>query len=170
MSIATVAAVESFEAGNAPTTEHPGVFYWQLINRGSGKWDYGFPLLSGWLPIAYVDLAWKYLAKHPREPSNPTTDTAYILLSNDPTSVSSPTWYWHTFTSDVPSAAQQVAAIEATNVIFPLAYSANVGFDLTPAAQVGRARPPVSEVKGLRRLSWRRWLSLIHISEPTRPY
>ena len=80
MSIATIAAVESFQAGNAPTTEHISVNYWQLINRGTGLWDYGFPLLPGWLPLAYVDLAASAVLRHPVEPSNPVTDLSLIHI------------------------------------------------------------------------------------------
>ena len=84
MSIATVAAVESFQAGNAPTIEVLAR-YWAIYSTPNLTWQYGRPTVAGWVPAdpdydGFTTVAAFTEGDWPSLPSNPN-GAYYLVLS-----------------------------------------------------------------------------------------
>ena len=154
MAIATVLAANAVELAQTARTMTLECGFTALYREStSDEWSYADLNLVGWVPGEVAALELRNTPTNlPRPPSG---SGGYWLVWD----TSDSEWIWHSTLDPVDNNLTLYAYVEKITVNEELHWQQEVTVAHQPSPS-GRpmvpARTPVSEVKGLRRLSWRR--------------
>ena len=165
MSISAVAAVLAQVQASARSMTLEDCQFTTLYRESTDDgWGVANIALPGWIPQTIADSNVSRTYKEGDSnwpviwPDPPTGNGGFWLLTND-TSTPYTGWYWHSTLQSVPSSAARYALLETVHVTEALNWHQDgaVASQPAPSMAMSRIPTPVSEVKGLRRPSWRRW-------------
>ena len=163
MAISAVAGVLAQVQASARTMTMEGGFTTLYRESNTDNWSFANLALIGWVPTEVADaeliLAEFLLTGLPDVPSG---NGGYWLLGTGQGSTSGTLTgaEWHSSLSTIPSRLTHFAYVQRVQFSEALHWQQVVLVAGQPAPSGGLLvpyRPPVSEVKGLRKASWRRW-------------
>jgi len=166
MAISAVAGVLAQVQASARTMAFNAYFTSIYRESSDDEWQYAQILLDGWVPgeVFSAELVLQRSVNVGDWPDPPSGNGGYWLLGvEDDQNVI--TWEWASTLDSIPDRITTYGYIELVRVTEALNWfqKGTVAGQPSPDARMlppRPHRPPVSEVKGLRKPSWRRWLSI----------